>query len=176
MNDVQFVIGSASQAKIDTVKSVVATLIETPFVVSGKNVQSGVPDTPWDVQTKQGASNRAKALADKNIYAIGIESGLVERYGDIYEESWSCIIFEGKRYYGYSSGLQLPTYVTNKMTSMKLEHGPAMRAIREIHRIENDKDTWGLYTNYALLRAVSLEESLRNALIQIFAPAGHLYE
>lgn len=62
------------------------------------------------------------------------------------------------------------------MTLMKLEHGPAMRAIREIHGIENDKDTWGLYTNYALLRAVSLEESLRNALIQIFAPAGHLYE
>ena len=122
-----------------------------------------MPDTPWDVQTKQGASNRAKALADKNIYAIGIESGLVERYGDIYEESWSCIIFEGKRYYGYSSGLQLPTYVTNKMTSMKLEHGPAMRAIREIHSASK-------------AASYSLTQSLRNALIQIFAPAGHLYE
>ena len=72
MNDIQFVIGSASQAKIDTVKSVVATFVEAPFVITGKDIQSGVPDTPWNAQTKQGACNRAEALflREKDTMAI----------------------------------------------------------------------------------------------------------
>jgi non-canonical (house-cleaning) NTP pyrophosphatase len=157
------------------VTRIVATVTDQPYTVTGVDVPSGVPDTPWDSETKQGATNRAQTLAADVVYAIGLESGLVKRYGDIYEECWACVSHDGRLYYGYSSGLQLPKYVTEKMSALQLEHGPAMRHIRMEKGIDNDKDTWGLYSNYALLRIVSLEEALRNALIQIFAPEGHLY-
>lgn len=176
MTQLKFLLGSASDQKIATVEKVVQSLVDQPYTVTGKDVPSGVPDTPWDEQTKRGATNRADQLSDDGVYAIGLESGLVERYGNIYEECWACVVYEGKYYYGYSSGLQLLQYVTDKMSALDLEHGPTMRQIRQEIGITNDKDTWGLYSNYALLRSVSLEESLRNALIQIFAPDGHLYQ
>jgi len=175
MHQQRFILGSTSQQKIQTVTRIVPTVTDQPYTVTGVDVPSGVPDTPWDGETKQGATNRARVLATDGVYAIGLESGLVERYGDIYEECWACVAYDSRLYYGYSSGLQLPKYVTDKMSALQLEHGPAMRQIREEKGMSNDKDTWGLYSNYVLLRTVSLEEALRNALIQIFAPEGHLY-
>lgn len=175
MTDLRFLLGSASERKIQTVQHIVATVTDRQFTVVGSDVPSGVPDTPRDEQVKQGATNRAQALAVDDVYAIGLESGLVERYGDTYEEAWACIIYDGRRYYGYSSGLQLPGYVIERMDTLQLDHGPAMRHIRNEKGVAHDKDTWGLYSNYALLRSASLEEALRNALIQIFAPEGHLY-
>lgn len=171
----KFILGSASTRKIDTVNTVIASIISEPFTLDAKDVASGVPSTPWNEQIKLGASNRAQALSDNDLaYAIGLESGLVERFGDIYEESWACVIHKNIQYFGYSSGLKLPDFVIERMQQFKLEHGPTLRQIRKELHVENDKDTWGLYSNFVILRQVSLEEALRNALIQIFVP-GSLY-
>lgn len=141
------------------------------------DVPSGVPDTPWDEETKRGAENRAKEIiaAHPDVYAIGLESGLVNRYEKTYEEAWCCIVHQGKEYLGYSSGLMLPAIVTQEMADSGEEHGPTLRKIRKQIGIENDKDTWGLYTGYQLMRTVSLEEALRNALIQAVGNEKSLY-
>lgn len=72
---------------MQTVQRIAATVIDQPFVVKGYDVPSDVPDTPHGEEVECGASNRAQALAAEGVYAVGLESGLVERYGGTYEES-----------------------------------------------------------------------------------------
>lgn len=44
-----------------------------------------------------------------------LESGLVERFGQIYEEAWACVISsEMNEYFGYSSGLKVPDSIIKK--------------------------------------------------------------
>lgn len=169
-------LGSTSQHKQNAVEIVLAELLEEKVFIQTYNIASGVSDTPWNEETFQGAKNRAAGIkSDGDGICIGLESGLVERFGGIYEESWACVIKNGEEFYGYSSGLRLPDYVIKRMREDNVEHGPLMRLIRDELGRRNDKDTWGLYSNYILLRQTSLEESLRNALIQVFAPEGNLY-
>jgi non-canonical (house-cleaning) NTP pyrophosphatase len=169
-------IGSTSEHKQNAVEVVLSEILKEKVHIQTYDVASGVPDTPWNKETFQGAKNRARGIKNINEgICIGLESGLVKRYGNIYEESWACVIKDGVEFYGYSSGLRLPDYVVKRMKDDKLDHGPLMRVIRKEVGSRNDKDTWGLYSNYMLLRQTSLEEALRNALIQVFAPEGNLY-
>lgn len=120
------VVGTKNKSKIATVSRVMTEFFpQAELIVTGIDVPSGVPDTPRDEETKQGAYNRAQTIYKHQPgYAIGIESGLVKRYGIWFEEAWACIIVDDTPYYGYSSGLTIPTYVLKIMNENDLEHGP----------------------------------------------------
>lgn len=174
------IVGSASQRKIDVVKKIACETLGTEeIVIEGFAAVSGVPETPWDQETFDGARNRAAhvrreyPVAD---LAIALESGLVERYGHVYEEAWSVVIAaDGKEYYGYSSGLKVPDYILAKMDELGLPHSEAMAIIEREHgKLPND--TWGTYSGGLIARTVSLEEALRNALIQLVAPEKSFYK
>jgi len=166
----KIIVGSASQRKIDTVKKVFNEIVKSAdLCVAGFAAKSGVPETPYDRQTFDGAKNRAteaRQASPEVDFSIGLESGLAERYGHIYEEAWSCLIAkDGKEYFGYSSGLKVPDYVLKKMNDLNIEHCMAMEIIeKEFGNLPND--TWGNYSGGLIIRETSLEESLRNALIQ----------
>lgn len=171
----KFIIGSMSTRKIKVAEKVIRQLFlnDSAISIDGYASTSGVPETPYDVQTFDGSRNRAH---DANIhipgadYYIGMESGLIERYGHIYEEAWCTIITSNsKEYYGYSSGLKVPDYVLQKMDALGIQHNEVMTILEKEHgKLPND--TWGNYSGGMLVRAVSLEEAIRNALIQIVAP------
>src|SRR5690606_21361072 len=102
------------------------------FTVEGFDADSRVPETPWDRQTYDGARNRARHCKEQNMgdYFIGLESGLIERYGHIFEEAWCCIVNEaGEEYFGYSSGLKVPDYIIQKMDELKIDHNSVMKLI-----------------------------------------------
>src|SRR5476649_2134638 len=120
-----FIIGTKSHRKIETVKKILQQILEeTKFELVSFDAPSNVCETPWNKETYEGARNRANGafLAHpKAEYAIGIESGLVKRYGQIYEEAWCCVIDKsGKEFFGYSSGLKVPDYILKKMDEHKL--------------------------------------------------------
>jgi len=55
-----------------------------------------------------------------------------------------------------------------------MEHSEVMTLIEEEYgKLPND--TWGTYSGGLILREVSLEEALRNAVIQIVAPEQSFY-
>ncbi|MDN5274428.1 MAG: hypothetical protein JWP06_329 [Candidatus Saccharibacteria bacterium] len=173
------IVGTKNKAKIAIVTQVMAEFIPSDeMTVTGIDTPSGVPDTPRGEQIKQGAYNRAQNVATIKLaeYGIGIESGLVERYGVWFEEAWACIIIDGKSYYGYSSGLPIPEYVLQTMQKEDLEHGPAMRQILTELSRPDERDTWGTYSDKLILRSVSLQEALRNALIQTIVSKHSLYK
>lgn len=175
----KFVIGSKSERKIKISEEVVREFFkDAKNEVVGYAAISGVPETTYDKQTFDGSRNRAldaKAhIKDANYY-IGLESGLVERYGHIYEEVWATIIdSEDRDYFGYSSGLKVPDYILRRMDELKMEHCDAMTVIEKEHgNLPND--TWSTYSGGKIVRAMSLKESLRNALIQIIANDNGFY-
>lgn len=176
----KFIIGSASQRKIDVAEKVIKQLFgEKDIQIEGYAAASLMPDTPYDKQTFDGARNRAldskKHIIDGDYY-IGLESGLIERYGHIYEEAWAVVITsKNEEYFGYSSGLKVPDYILRKMDELKIEHCDVMEIIeKEFGTLPND--TWNTYSGGMIIRAVSLEESLRNALMQIVAPDNSFYK
>jgi hypothetical protein len=61
------------------------------------------------------------------------------------------------------------------MNELQLPHNETMTILEKEHNLP-DADTWGTYSGNKLLREISLEESLRNALIQIFATDKSFYK
>ena len=172
----QFTIGTTSEIKLAATKKVLSEMMPEPFEVSGIDSESGVPPTPRDEQTLMGARNRALYCKDNSQgeYWIGLESGLVERWGNTFEEAWACVIdSSGKEYLGFSSGLVVPNAVLEEMKKTGEEHNVVMRKLRK--NPDGPKDTWSDYTGGSIIRSISLEEALRNATIQIFAPAHSYY-
>lgn len=173
----KILVGSSSDRKVRVVEKVFATFVKQRFEVSGHNAVSGVPDTPYNKETFDGSRNRALDCKNSHEaeYYVGLESGLTERYGQLYEEAWATIITkEGKEFFGYSSGLKIPDLVVRRMKESKLEHCEVMTIIEEeFGKLPND--TWGTYSGGSLSREVSLEEALRNALMQIMPGEGALY-
>lgn len=175
----KFVIGSESKRKIDIAEKIIRQFFNDEISIESFAAKSQMPDTPWDRQTFDGARNRAldsKNNITERDYYIGLESGLIERYGHIYEEAWAVIITEdGKEYSGYSSGLKVPDFILKKMDDMKMEHSDVMTVIEEEYgNLPND--TWGTYSGGTIQREVSLEEALRNASIQITCPDTGFYK
>lgn len=173
----QFVIGTANSDKVKATQVVLDALLQDA-VVKGVEVSSGVSESPWNEETKQGAFNRADKLLTlfpTTDYTIGLEAGLSERFDDVFEEVWCCLKSKTKTVYGYSSGLKVPDYITSRMKQEKLKHYEVMRLLRKELGQPNDRDTWGNYSHKMLVRSVGFEEALRNALVQIFAPSDSLY-
>jgi len=163
------VLGSKTERKIRVVEKVLNVFFTT-YQLQTYKALSGVSETPWNKETYDGSINRAED-SKKNISAadfyIGLESGLVERYGMIFEEAWCCILSkDGKKYFGYSSGLKLPDYVTTRMKKENLAHWQLMQLIEKEFHLDTS-DTWGNYSGNLISRDISLEEAIRNALIQM---------
>lgn len=171
-------IGSKNQRKIDVAKRVFKQYFQEQNIdVIGINADSGVSETPYDIETYQGAKNRANFAKKESSadYYVGLESGLVERYGHLYEEAWAVIVTASdNEFAGYSSGLKVPDYITSRMKQEKLKHYEVMNLIeKEMGNIPND--TWGTYSGGTIARKVSLEEALRNAVIQMLPTDKNLF-
>ncbi len=176
----KIIIGTKNQKKIDVTLSVFSSVLSIEdMVVEGRNALSGVPEAPHNQETYQGAYNRA-AECYKEVgadYYIGIESGIVERYGNIFEEAWAVVIsHDGTERVGYSSGLMLPKTVVSRMNAGQ-KHDEIMAYFdKEFNLPDDNRDTWSRYTGGNISRQVSLEEALRNALIQIAHSERSLYK
>lgn len=176
----RIVVGTKNQKKIETVKAVFSNhSAEEEIEVIGYDAPSGVPEAPHDRETFDGAMNRAKTCrerGDEADYYVGIESGLVERYGNFFEEAWAVVLSdEDSPLIGYSSGLLLPAVVVERMHSGE-KHNEIMADFDKLFNLpEDNRDTWSRYTGGNISRQVSLEEAIRNALIQTVVSEQNLY-
>lgn len=176
----KIIIGTKNQKKVSIVQSVFENITGiTQIEIISHDAPSGVPEAPHDKQTYEGATNRAKACVQLGgaDYYIGIESGLVNRYGQYFEEAWAVIITnEAKVLLGYSSGLVLPNIVVKRMSNGE-KHNEIMADYDKLFNLpEDNRDTWSRYTGGNISREVSLAEAVRNALIQTSESERNLYK
>jgi inosine/xanthosine triphosphatase len=175
----KIVVGTKNPKKIHVVRSVFeATLSAVDVDVQGYDANSKVPEAPHDKETFDGAMNRVLECQQtcEADYYVGIESGLVERYGNYFEEAWAVVVFkDGSKRIGYSSGLMLPPVVVDRMNKGE-KHNEVMAYFDKAFNLpEDNRDTWSRYTGGTISRQVSLEEALRNALIQTVPSEKNLY-
>ncbi len=179
----KILVGTTNERKLEAVRSVLRKMDIGGVQVDGCSVSSDVSGTPLDVETMHGAINRAQNAqvydGSCDMY-IGMESGLVGRYGNLFEEVWVAIITQDQLYTAYSSGIQLPNCVIAQLdTADVTNHPKVMNNLRNTHKTgvctALGVDTWGDYTGGKIARQVGLEEAMRNTLIQIFHPKNSLY-
>lgn len=176
----KIIVGTKNPTKLSIVESVFTEIMSpTVLEVLGHNAPSGVPEAPHDKQTYDGALNRANACRELGSadYYVGIESGIVKRYGEVFEEAWAAIIPAGDEpLIGYSSGLMLPKIVAERMSNGEM-HNEIMADYDKLFKLPNDnRDTWSRYTGGNISREVSLSEAVRNALIQTKESERNLYK
>lgn len=176
----KIVIGTTNKRKISVLEKVLNQLLPHEVIeVVSYNADSQVSTTPWDTETLAGAQNRAqdckKHILDGE-YFVGLESGLVERYGSVYEEAW-CVVLtqDGKEYMSYSSGLRVPDHILTRMKTDEKMHWEVINILNKEQGISDQSDTWGTYTGKSLVRDISFEEAIRNAFIQIIKSDTSLF-
>lgn len=175
----KIIIGTKNQKKVSVVQGVFRDFLKDENIdIASHDAKSGVPDAPRDIETYNGALNRAEECYRIGgfDYSVGLESGLVERYGNYFEEAWAVIISsDGTKRIGYSSGLLLPSIVTKRMEAGEKHNDIMAYFDKKFNLPDDNRDTWSRYTGGHISRQVSLEEALRNALIQSASTERNLY-
>jgi non-canonical (house-cleaning) NTP pyrophosphatase len=170
MKKLYFLINSNSKLKKIAVFEVLNNYFSNKnFEIKQKFCNIKFPKTPKNNLTFLGAKKRAKALEknikDKdNLVFIGLESGLVKRYGFWFEECWCFLIYIKKYYLGYSSGFLLPKNIVLKMN--KKPHYKILKELEKESKIHS-KDTWAHYSKNRLSRKESIKEAFRNAFLSL---------
>ena len=113
-------VGTTNPGKVAAVESVLTAhpALRSLKIVPVK-VDSGVSDQPKTLEeTTRGARNRAQAAAraeGADALGIGLESGLFESDGRMFDVC-ACVIFDGAHsHVGYSCAWELPPAVTEKV-------------------------------------------------------------
>jgi inosine/xanthosine triphosphatase len=93
------------------------------------DVSSGVPSQPFGDDTYKGAVNRAKAAIGDHALAVGIEAGVFEMYGHLYDVQHCAIVDKnGVVTVGMSSGFRYPDKIADLVRG-GMTVGDAMAAV-----------------------------------------------
>jgi inosine/xanthosine triphosphatase len=171
------ILGSGSDRKVATCRRAFERAFGRPVEVVGVETASGVPETPWGDETYRGARNRAEAAraAGPADFYLGLESGLIDRHGEVFEEAWAVLLAaNGVVYSGYSSGLRVPDRILTRMAALGRPHCEVMALFQaELGMVKGD--TWANYSGGLISREASLEEAVRNAVLQAVPHPDNLY-
>lgn len=142
----KILVGSENPVKLEAVKDAFIFYFDKVEVI-GIKVPSGVPDQPINDETLRGAENRAAILKELNKterldadFFIGVEGGIVEKYGRWFAFGGMCIMdIKGNKSFGTSAHFELPDEVTKRL----LEREELGEVMDEIMRLKNTKQKMG---------------------------------
>ncbi len=171
MKVINLYLNSNNQEKKEVISEVIKAvkkqlLLPLSFRIFIENLKINISETPLNNLTAKGAYLRAKKIQvvknDSQTIYVGMESGLVRRNKVWFEECWVCLLYQSKKYYGYSSGLMLPKKIVEQLNTKR--HVAIMKELEKVNNLSS-KDTWGHYTKKIIPRRISFYESFRNAFI-----------
>jgi inosine/xanthosine triphosphatase len=138
-------VGTKNPAKINAVKDVF-----TNVEILGLDVSSHVSEQPLsDVETMQGAINRAKecARSKKGVIGIGLEGGVMEIAGQYYLCNWGALVDQENHVYTASGArIPLPKEIAVELQRGK-ELGDIMDEYTEKQGIRKKEGAIGVLTN-----------------------------
>ncbi len=145
-------VGSMNPAKLEAVKSV----LDKEYSVQGMTVPSHVSAQPMtDVETKEGAMNRAYFLvkeAGADI-GIGLEGGVIEEGDEMYLCNWGALATrEGRVFIGGGARIPLPAGLAKKVRRGR-ELGDVIDAYTGLTDVRKGDGTVGILTSGLVSRA-----------------------
>lgn len=158
-------VATGNQRKIDLVKKVFGEFHSGVNIeVLSCEISSDVSGTPQENDNFVGSMNRARkaklACGDGDFF-VGLETGLVERVGKIFEETWCSIVDKTERInFAFSSGnvvdeLSKPKYVMDEEKGVKV-----------LMVLDQEQGNYVQYSGSLEVRAVEIENAIRAALVQ----------
>ena len=106
-------VGSLNHVKVEAVRTVMESVYGSVRIIP-VHVNSGVPDQPFGDDTYKGAVNRAEAALGEYDLSVGIEAGVFEMYGHLYDVQHCAVLDRnGKLTLGMSSGFMYPDKVAD---------------------------------------------------------------
>lgn len=160
-------VGSQNPTKIKAVKEVLSKIYTEQVQVIPKQVESGVSEQPMgELETINGAVNRAKNCLESEDLGIGIEGGIHKNKYGYFLRAWVAIWDGTTLGLGGGSSLQLPKYLIKQMKTEKKELGNIMNTLMNRTNIPEKEGAFGIFTDQLLPR----KESFYHALIVSLAP------
>lgn len=157
-------IATKNPSKIRAVEEVFK-LVYGDVQVFPKDADSGVPAQPKEEQILQGAINRAKSALEGNEFGVGIEAGVYEMRGKLYNAAY-CVIMDkrGK----YSVGSQ-PIFELPEIFRKEIMSGKEFGAVADEHfKTKNIKHEGGaikILSNSLITRDDLLKAAIKTALV-----------
>ena len=157
-------VGSLNPVKVRAARKVLSELYDD-LEVTAADVGSGVPEQPWEGDTRQGAMNRAaRALGDADL-GIGLEAGVFETPDGLYDVQY-CAVLDRRGIYsiGHGMGFRYPTKVAELVRGGRTVGA----AIKELYGSERDgrKDgAIGYLTCGVMDRTALAEQAVMAAMV-----------
>ncbi len=156
-------VGSLNPVKVEAVRNVMEK-IYGQVRIHPEDVPSGVPEQPFEEETVTGAVNRAKAALKDHDLSVGIEAGVFDRYGDLYDVQHCAIVDQdGKVTLGMGSGFRYPDSITRLVREGKTV-GEAVKIVYGSD-IGREKGAIGILSRGLLDRRELTEQSVLNAML-----------
>lgn len=158
------VVGSENHVKVEAVREIM-TRIFGEVRVTGVAVPSGVPEQPFEGQTREGAINRAKAALGDHDMAVGIEAGVFEREEGLYDVQYCAVIDRsGRITVGTGSSFMYPPDVADLVRSGKTV-GESMKDVFDQPDIGKGQGAIGFLSRGLLDRKGLTEQSVIAAMV-----------
>lgn len=174
MVELKIAVGSINPVKVGAVVSVARRVFGGDVVVVPVEVDSGVPPTPIgeDVIVR-GAVNRAfsafKLVGDADL-AVGMEGGLVEKFGRWFITGWCAVVDSSGSYtLGSSVYMEVPRNVVDRVF-MGVELGDVIDEISGLRGTKRSIGAIGVFTRRFLTRGIAWENALIYALVRVLNP------
>ena len=155
-------ISTKNNKKIDVLKHLLSDFKLNDYELIIEEVNSNVPDSPYDNDVGLGAQNRVnnlKNIIDADVY-IGLETGLVHDFGYLFIKTWCCIYYRNEHHWGSSSAVQVPRHL-----EYEIDNKSHQELCDYINIKHSKEDFISYFTDQYMNRETEFMEALRNALL-----------
>ena len=164
------VVGSTNPVKVGAVIDAFHQYFPDCTVI-GKKVASGIKEQPLsEEETVRGARNRARASVVDGDYGVGLEGGVTEIEGVMFECAW-CVVVDKEGREGVGGGLyfELPEKVASRIR-VGGELGPIMNELTGEEKVKEKAGAIGIFTRGKLDRKTAYVQLVTSALIKFVSP------
>jgi inosine/xanthosine triphosphatase len=157
-------VGSMNQVKVEAVRTVMERIYGNVRIIPMK-VETGVPEQPFGGDTYRGAVNRAKAAICGHPLSVGIEAGVFELYGHLYDIQHCAVMDkDGNITVGMGSGFRYPDKVADLVRS-GMTVGDAMVKVYGSEAAGKKEGAIGILSKGQLDRKALTEQSVTAAMV-----------
>ncbi len=157
-------VGSDNPVKLQAVSSVMARIYSS-VEVSGHRVSVNVPPEPWGEDVERGAIERARKSLGTADFGVGIEAGIFEHRGDLFDVQYCAVVDKMNRAtVGHGSGFKYPPKVAELLHKGHTV-GDAFKQLYDLERSGRGNGAIGFLTYGMLKRSELTEQAVVAAMV-----------
>jgi inosine/xanthosine triphosphatase len=157
-------VGSDNPIKVQAVTNVFVRIYGDVEVTSHR-VAVNVPAEPWGEEVERGAVERARKVLGNADFGIGIEAGIFERKGDLFDVQYCAVVDKMNRVtIGHGSGFKYPPQAS-ELLHKGVTVGEAFKQLYDLEKSGRGNGAIGFLTHGMLKRSELTEQAVVAAMV-----------